>query len=499
MPEASVDVAGARVLLIDDRPENLSVLQRALESAGFNVLVATNGTQGLKVAKRTVPDLILLDVVMTGMDGFETCRRLKAEPVTRDIPVLFLTVRRETSDVVSGFAAGGVDYIAKPFQHEELLARVRTHLEKARLAQTLIEQNQRLEAEIACREALGRERNQLAGRLSMISQHETERWGIAGLVGRSQAIQQILEEIDLLRQTPNASVLITGESGTGKELIARALHFGGPRAEGPFVAVNSAAVPADLAESRLFGHVRGAFTGAESDRIGSFELADGGTLFLDEIGAMPTALQPKLLRVLEDGRFLPVGAKQERTASVRLVCATNADLQSEMAAGRFRPDLYFRLARFVVRAPALRERREDVPLLSRHFIAVFAREMNLEPPALSPQALEALASYHFPGNVRELKNIVERALIYSRGAEIRPEHLQFAPQVRSGPSPTPDPVTPAEPGTIPLELEGATRWAVERALVMTDGNVAAAARLLGTSRTRIYRLLQRERGERHEG
>ena len=484
MPDTSVDLSDARILTIDDTPTNLSVLRRALETAGYKVLVAPSGTLGLDIAARATPDLILLDVMMPGLDGFETCRRLKAEPATRHIPVLFLSARGETDDIVQGFAVGGVDYVIKPFQQEEVLARVRTHLEKARLTRALAEKNRELEAEIA-------RRRTLAGRLSIISQSETERWGIEGFVGRSRTMRRIFEEIDLLRHTPTTSVLITGESGTGKELVARALHFGGPQADGPFVPVNCSAVPADLAESLLFGHARGAFTGAATDRIGYFELAHGGTLFLDEIGDMSLDLQPKLLRVLEDGRILPVGGREEKAVEVRVVAATHADLPTQIAAGGFRQDLYFRLARFMVQVPPLRTHREDLPLLAQHFLILFAREMNLDPPALNPAALQALEGYDFPGNVRELKNIIERALIQSRGEDIRPEHLQFVPAIPTAPVPSSAPAAGDDPEEIPLNLEEASLWVIRRALTRTQGNVTAAARLLGISRTRIYRFLDK--------
>lgn len=493
-----MDIRGARVLIIDDTPANLAVLQRELEGAGLNVLVAKDGDTGLRIATNAAPDLILLDVIMPGMDGLETCRRLKAKPGTRDIPVIFLTVRDAAADVVRGFAAGGVDHVAKPFRWEEVLVRIRTHLEKARMTQSLREKNRELETEIARRAALTSERNQLAGRLSLISQREAERWGIDGLVGRSPTIRRIVEEIDLLHQTPATPVLIAGESGTGKELIARALHYEGPRADGPFVPVNCAAVPAELAESVFFGHRRGAFTGAEAHRIGCFELANGGTLFLDEIGAMSLDLQPKLLRVLEDGRFLPVGDVEERLTDVRVVAATNSDLPTAIDAGRFRQDLYYRLARFVVQVPPLRERKDDLPLLIQHFLTLFAGEMNLRPPAIRVSAREALERYDFPGNVRELKNIIERALMQSRGEDIRLEHLQFtrveSPEPPAEASPTLP--TPEDATAVPLNLDAATRLVVERALERTHGNVAAAARLLGTSRTRIYRVMKGTDGRR---
>ena len=492
MSESPIDLTGAQVLIIDDMPANLDVLRQALEKVGFDALVAPDGTRGLEIAARVRPDLILLDVVMPGLDGFEVCRRLKAGPTTHEIPVIFLSGKGETVDIIEGFAAGGVDYVVKPFQINEVLARVRTHIEKARLTQALADKNQELEAEIDRRQTLSRERNHLAERLSVLSRAEADRWNVAGMVGRSSIMHQVLEQVDLLQHTPTTAVLITGESGTGKELIARALHFGSPRADGPFVPVNCSTVPRDLAESLLFGHLRGSFTGAEEDRTGYFELADGGTLFLDEIGDLPLDLQPKFLRVLEDGHILPVGAGEEKTVAVRMVAATNADLPTRIEEGTFRQDLYFRLARFTVRVPPLREHREDLPLLAEHFLTLFANEMNLEPPSLSPEALEVLEGYAFPGNVRELKNIVERALIQSRGADIQPEHLQLTPMASSTAaslSPSSSGVAPEE---VPLDLKQAERFLIKRALAQTDGNVAAAARLLGASRTHVYRTLARE-------
>jgi DNA-binding NtrC family response regulator len=491
-----LEVRGAEILIVDDVPANLDVLRRALEEAGYKILVAPTGELALQITAEVRPALILLDVLMPGMDGFEVCRRLKATPATQEIPVVFLTARAETERIIEGFEAGGVDYIVKPFQKEEVLARVRTHLEKARLFQQLVEKNRALEEEMARRRQLARERNHLSERLSLVSQSEAERWGIAGLVGQSRTMQRILEEIGLLHQASTTSALICGESGTGKELIARALHFGGSHAEGPFVPVNCAAIPKELAESLLFGHAPGAFTGADKYRSGYFELASNGTLFLDEIGEMPLDLQPKLLRVLEDGRIRPVGSQEEKEVEVRVVAATNADLQQQIQAGRFRQDLYFRLARFVVQVPPLRQRREDIPVLAGHFLSLFAREMNLEPPQLSPAALAALEGYEFPGNVRELKNLIERALIESRGAQIRPEHLRFAAPGSS--SQTSEALTQTELGTLPPELDQALAQAeiflIKRALAQTGENVAAAARLLGTNRNRIYRTLGKREG-----
>jgi len=338
----------AEILIVDDIPENLNLLCQTLESKGYNIIAATSGESALQIAARTQPDLILLDIIMPGLDGFETCHRLKADKATADIPVIFITAKKEVESVLEGLRAGGVDYITKPFEEEVVLLRVHNHLELHLLTQELIKKNRELEQEIATRKQAEVERDlaedarQAADeKLSLISQREAERWGIEGFVGKSQTIAKILEDIRRLQTTGTTSVLITGESGTGKELIARAIHFGGPKKKGPFIPVNCSAIPEDLAESSFFGHVRGAFTGATTDRKGYFELADGGTLFLDEIGEMPLQLQVKLLRVLEDGSILPLGGTTEKRVNVRILAATNADLQAKIAAGEFREDLYF--------------------------------------------------------------------------------------------------------------------------------------------------------------
>ncbi|MBI2952533.1 sigma-54-dependent Fis family transcriptional regulator, partial [bacterium] len=315
--------------------------------------------------------------------------------------------------------------------------------------------------------------------------------GLAGFVGESPTLQRIFKDIRLMQESLATGVLITGESGTGKELIARAIHFGGARREAPFVPVNCNAIPAELVESALFGHVRGAFTGAVADRAGYFEMADEGTLFLDEIGDMPPELQGKLLRVLEDGEVWRIGAGQGKKVDVRVLAATNADLQQKIREGAFRQDLYFRLARFTVAAPPLRERREDISLLTHHFLRLLSAEMGREPPALSPEALHRLTDYDFPGNVRELKNIIERALIESGGAEIRPHHLHFLSGEKADSISTSS-LTSALPG-LPMDLDEAARqaerWVVSQAMKQADGNLSEAARLLGTSRNTIYRIL----------
>jgi transcriptional regulator with GAF, ATPase, and Fis domain len=309
-------------------------------------------------------------------------------------------------------------------------------------------------------------------------------------VGRSKTIDKILQDVSLAQGT-GATVLITGESGTGKELVARAIHHGSPRAPGPFVPVNCSAIPADLAESMLFGHVHGAFTGADRDRVGAFELADGGTLFLDEVGDMPASIQAKLLRILEDGWVYPLGAGQGKRVDVRVLAATNRDLQADTASGRFRQDCYYRLARFPVHVPPLRERREDIPLLIRHFLDMFAAEMGVGPPLLSVEALTILEAYDFPGNVRELKNIVERALIESGGENLRPEHLHLFQPSSSLPGAMASRDPKAAAAGLPLNLRQAEELLIQRALEQTHGNITAAARLLGTNRPKIYQFLQK--------
>jgi DNA-binding NtrC family response regulator len=475
-----------KILIIDDTPANLDLLTAALEPRGYEILAASGGEAGLKIAARAQPDLILLDVMMPGRDGFAICRELKADDATREIPVLFITAKQETAAVLNGFRVGAVDYILKPFQPEEVAGRVETHLKISRLTRELQSRNAELEAEVARRRVAEDARERADARLSTLAAREAQRWGLAGFVGQSRLMRRILQDIGKLQNFAQTSVLITGESGTGKELVARAIHHGSTRAAGPFIPVNCVAIPAELAESMLFGHMKGSFTGATADRKGWFELADGGTLFLDEIGDMPAPLQAKLLRVLEDGEITPVGAAQSKRVDVRVVSATNADLSAKIAAGEFRQDLYFRLARYVVGTPPLRERPEDVPPLAAHFLELFASEMGMTPPPLTPDALAWLSAYAFPGNVRELKNLIERALIASGGDPIRREDFQVTSAAPVAPLRDVR-VASAVAGELPLNLAEAEQALIQRALEQTRGNVAEAARLLGVNRSRIYR------------
>ena len=488
-----------KILLVDDVPANLSVLTSALEPEGYEIFAVHNGATALQVAAKAAPDLILLDVMMPELDGLEICRRLKQSAATRDIPVIFITARSEVENICEGFRVGGVDYVVKPFQTEEILKRIATHLRIARLTRELREKNCALEirtaeliAEMERRQQVETALQKADDQLATFSDLEASRGNITGLVGTSAGLKKMVEEIRRLHQFAHTSVLITGESGTGKELVARAIHFGSARAKAPFVPVNCVAIPAELAESILFGHVKGSFTGATADRKGCFELAHGGTLFLDEIGDMPASLQVKLLRVLEDGQVTPVGATEARKVDVRVIAATNADLAARIAGGTFRQDLYFRLARYTITPLPLRERLDDVPLLAAHFLKMFATDMGLPSPGLTRAAAAALQSYDFPGNVRELKNIIERALIESGGDTILPEHLHL---LRGRPAIAPAASPAARKDSIqslPLNLAEAEEMLIQRALDETDGNIAEAARLLGVHRTRIYRKLAHE-------
>jgi len=496
MSLSSREPPAATVLVVDDIAANRNVLGETLEKENYEVLLAPDGETALKVCQKALPEIILLDVMMPGLDGFETCRRLKANPATSSIPVIFISAQNETKSMVNGFQAGGVDYITKPFQAEEVLIRVRTHLLNHRLTREVVEKNRELETINArLREEIGRREQaesclELAdAKLSLITEQEIERWGLPAFVGRSQAMREVINEIRKLQPTDNTTVLIRGESGTGKELVARALHFSGRRSRHPFIAVNCAAIPGDLAESLFFGHVKGAFSGAHENRKGYFEMADGGTLFLDEIGDMPLTLQAKLLRTLEDGSFMPVGATGERRADVRVLAATNVNLPERIESGGFRKDLYFRVTGYDIELKPLRERREDVELFIAHFLKRFAGELKLVAPALSSDAHQALMDYEYPGNIRELKSIIERALIESGGKTIEECHLHLLNEkalMQSGLVTSP---TSRSSDDLPLNLDQAEIELVKRALAIAEGNVSKAAQLLGINRTKVYRIL----------
>ena len=382
---------GATILIVDDEPLNVDLLEQELDTAGYRTVSAASGEDALALAANSPPDVILLDVMMKGIDGYETCRRLKAGEATRAIPVIFLTALTDTFEKVRAFGLGAVDYVTKPFEVEELLARVGTHIA--------------LRREI---EAHGKTRATVN---LLVQEIRSDR---DALVGESPALARLRQKIAQVAPT-DSTVLIQGETGTGKELVARAIHEQSARRERPLVKLNCAALPRELVESELFGHEKGAFTGALQQRRGRFELADGGTLFLDEVGELPLDAQAKLLRVLQEQEFERVGGTRSLRTDVRVIAATNRDLQARVAAGAFRSDLYYRLNVFPLPVPALRERREDIPLLLRHFAAKAARKLGRTLDGIAPEFIERAAAYGWPGNIRELENMVERAAIVSRG------------------------------------------------------------------------------------
>ena len=419
MTSELLNLNGAAILVVDDIDANRAMLCRSLDSKGYTVAAAPSGETALELVACDAPDLILLDVQMPGMDGFEACREIKKNPATAQIPIIFITAKDETTSVVEGFRSGGVDYITKPFQEEEIFIRIETHLKNHRLTRALQEEvDRRRLAEAALEKA--------DQQLSILSEQEAKRWGVSGFIGQSPAFSEVVNTIRKLQHFPNTNVLILGESGVGKELAARAIHYGGPNAKGPFIPVNCSAIPRDLGESVFFGHVKGAFSGATKDHRGYFEQADGGTLFLDEVGDMPLDLQVKLLRVLEDGVVEPIGSsKHRRKVQVRILAGTNSELQSSIQAGEFRKDFFFRLAGFSIDVPPLSQRREDIPLLARFFVRRLCDEMGMVAPEFTSEAIAKLSNYAFPGNVRELRNLIERALIECGGGIILPDYLHF--------------------------------------------------------------------------
>ena len=493
------------VLVVDDDAASLSALFECLRRAGYRVLVAQDGASALERAENGQPALILLDVMMPDMDGFEACRRLKRNATTADIPVLFLTALTDTAEKLKGFQAGAVDYLTKPFQWEEVLARVRTHLRLRTVERDLVEANRTLEARVAERtselERSLEELDRLRLRLQAENTYLQQEIGadLRSIVGSSPSLRAVLEQVARVART-DTTVLINGETGTGKELIARAVHDASPRRDRPLVKLNCAAISAGLVESELFGHVKGAFTGATDKNVGRFQLADGGTLFLDEIGELPLETQVKLLRVLQEREFEPVGSAKSQSVDVRVIAATNRRLEDEVARGKFRSDLYYRLNVFPVEVPPLRERHGDIAQLAAHFVEHLSRKVGRPARPLARAALAQLEAHDWPGNIRELQNTIERALIWSTGDEITIDwplparraavgSPETSPLHGSNGSPQP---SAAPGGTTLVEVE---RQHIVAMLKRTEGVIEGpkgAAKMLGmkpsTMRYRIRKL-----------
>lgn len=471
----------ASILVVDDTRANIGFLLETLSQAGYRVRVAPDGETALEQIQYSLPDLVLLDVMMPGIDGFETCRRIRKQPQLAQLPVIFMTALSDTQDKVRAFAAGADDYVTKPFQSEEVLARVHTHLARRTLEGKLEQANRELESRVVARTAeltaalseVERLKSRLQQENRYLKQEIAEASNLGEIIGSSPALRAALRQVAVVAPT-DTTVLIHGETGTGKELIARALHEGSPRRERPMIKLNCSAISAGLVESELFGHVKGAFTGATDRRSGRFELADGATIFLDEVSELPLDTQAKLLRVLQEREFEPVGSSKTVKVDVRVIAATNRDLAADSSSGRFRADLFYRLNVFPIEVPPLRDRGEDIEMLAEHFMQRMARKLGKPLTGIEPETLRSLKSHSWPGNIRDLQNTIERAALLTTGTLLR---IDWDLDVR--------------PGTV-----GATNGSAPRAPSETLERMAAAQpqSMQAMERNHIIATLKRTRG-----
>jgi DNA-binding NtrC family response regulator len=446
----------AKILVIDDEANLRKVLAALLRREGYDVTVAENGEMGLAEFHKNGADIVVTDLVMPKQGGMEVLAGVKA--ANPDVPVIIITAHGTVDSAVEAIKLGAFDYVTKPFEQAELSAVI------AKAAKAHESARRSVRPDVKARSAL---------------------------IGESSQMQDVFKIIDKVADTPS-TILITGESGTGKELIASALHGASSRRDKPFIKINCAAIPATLLESELFGYERGAFTGAVTSKPGRFELADGGTLFLDEIGEIPVEMQVKLLRALQEGEFERVGGIKTTRVDVRLIAATNRDLQAEIEAGRFRKDLYYRLAVVPIVLPALRERRSDIPMLARHFVEKYNRKLNKRIEGITDDALALLQAYPWPGNIRELENLIERVLLFADGPLITARDLPDPVRQGAGPqgnataaSSVSVEVTTGEAGLkdiVRMKAAELEKDLITKALEETGGNVTRAAKKLQISR-----------------
>lgn len=437
------------LLIIEDKESMLRMLTELFKEEGMNVFTARDGPEALKKIKDEKIDVILTDLKLPSMDGITILKEVKA--IDSSIPVIVMTAYGSIETAVNAMKLGATDFITKPFNTDHLVMVIKRVLESRNLL-----------------------------RENILLKEETSK-NMPVIIGKSPLMVELMQKVQKVARA-KTTVLILGESGTGKELIAKAIHYLSDRATYPFVTINCAAIPMELLESELFGYEKGAFTGAESRKLGKFELADRGTIFLDEIGEMELSLQAKLLRIIEDGMLERIGSVKPVPVDVRIIAASNRDLSSEVGKGRFREDLFYRLNVFPLIVPPLRERKEDIPLLVEYFLKKFSAELKQPLKFMSKEAMDILLSYNWKGNVRELENTIERALILSDGDSIRPEHISLIPQ-GSGPERLFE--------LIPMDgsLEETSRAAlriteserIKRALKETKGNKLRAAELLRVS------------------
>jgi two-component system response regulator HydG len=456
-------LTGGRVLVVDDEEAMCRLLEAGLTARGFQVRWFTSPRQALDCLDTEEFDVILTDLNMDGMSGLELCRELLDRKP--HLPVTVLTAHGSFDSAVAAIRAGAYDFITKPPDLDAL--------------------------ELALRRAV--QHKSLRGEVKRLREAVQATQQLEGLLGQSPVMKHLFDLIERLAPT-TSNVLLTGESGTGKELVAHALHARGPRRDKPFVVLNCAAVPEALLESELFGHKKGSFTDARQDRVGLFAQADGGTLFLDEVGEMPLALQPKLLRALQERKVRPLGSTVEVPIDVRIVAATNRELEAEVEAGRFREDLFFRLNVIPLELPPLRARASDVLLLAQHFVEKYAAQTGKPVEGISAKACEKLLAYTWPGNVRELQNCLERAVALTRFDRVSVEDLPE--RVRKYKSS--HVVIAADDPSELVTLEVVERRYIERVLEGVNRNMSKAARILGIDRTTLYRKLERY-GQSGEG
>jgi two-component system, NtrC family, nitrogen regulation response regulator NtrX len=444
----------SRILVIDDEAEIRRSVRMILEYEGYEVLEASSGPEGVTMAERESPDLVFLDIKMPGMDGLDALQRIKA--LNETLPVVIISGHGTVSTAVEATKAGAFDFIEKPLASERVLVTIRNALDQTRLR----DENKSLKRAVEVR-------------------HQ--------MVGETQALRQVWDSIKRAAPT-NATVLLLGESGSGKELVARSIHRNSLRSRDRFVQVNCAAIPEELIESELFGHEKGSFTGATEKQIGKFEQADHGTIFLDEVGDMSAKTQAKVLRVLQEGEVERLGSARTIKVDVRVLAATNKDLEQEIEKGTFREDLYFRLSVIPIRVPPLRDRREDIPALVRHFADLFSRDNNRRPQRFTQAALEHMQKARWKGNVRELKNTVERLIIMTPGEVIDVDDLRDIVRIESK-APAGDNER-ERPGTLREFKESAERTFLVGKLRENNWNISKTAEVIGTPRSNLYKKLE---------
>lgn len=449
-----------RILIIDDDEIVRKSCERILSPEGFLIISAKDGKEGLKLLSKKTFDLVLTDLRMPDMDGIEVLKKVKE--IGPDIEVIVITGYGTIKSAIEAIRHGAYDYIEKPFSPEELLNVVERSIER----RNLILENTRLRQEV---QALYRVEN---------------------IVGDSKAIQRVFNLIATVAPT-ESTVLITGESGTGKELVARAIHYNSPRREGPFIVVDCGTIPENLMEAELFGYMRGAFTGATDTQKGLIEVAKRGTLFFDEIGNLSLNLQAKLLRLLQEREFRPIGGRELIRADIRIIAATNKDLLSLVKEGFFREDLFYRLNVFPIYMPPLRERKEDIPALANHFLKKYSKESGKDVRFISAEAMKKLFLYDWPGNIRELENVIHRAVILSQGDTVRPEEI-----VISGNEDIRIPKTLKELKEVKKRLKAQSIEGIERSFILdalsrNNWNISRAAEEVGMQRTNFHSLMKK--------